>query len=123
MPTDLDLTLKEIEKCLLDEYTFWKEIYEGVYSDVDVKDGVNLNIVRNHILYEKSRFEDILGDRFHLYPDSYFYPIPDELPEDFVVYTKRLSNPLIGLILHETLNPLVSEVMKFDWDEILRNKM
>ena len=120
MQSELSTTLMEINKCILDEYTFWREIYEGVYSDLDVKDGVNLNIVRNHILYEKSRIEELLGDSFYLYPDSYFYPVPDELPEDFMVYTQRLPDPLIGIILNASINPPYSEVMKFSWGEVLR---
>lgn len=118
MQSELSTTLKQIEKCLLDEYTFWKEIYEGVYSDVDVKDGVNLNIVRNHILYEKNRLEELLGDNVHLYPDSYFYPIPDELSEDFMVSPKRLQLPLIGMLFSGERNLPFSEVMKFRWDEV-----
>lgn len=119
MQSELSNTLKEIEKCLLDEYTFWKEIYEGVYFDADVKDGVNLNIVRNHILYEKNRFEELLGDCFHLYPDAYFYPVPDELPEDFVVAVKRHPLPFMGLIFSMGSNLPFTEVMKFNWSEVL----
>lgn len=117
MQSELSKIIKEIEKCLLDEYTFWREIYEGVYSDVDVKDGANLNIVRNHILYEKNRLEELLGNNVHLYPDSYFYPIPNELPEDFMVSTRRLQLPLIGMLFNAESNLPFSEVMKFNWDE------
>lgn len=119
METELMLTLMEIDKCIVDEYTFWKEIFEGQYSDLDVKDGVNLNIVRSHILFEKNRCEEILGDNYHLYPDSYFYPIPEELPEDFMVSTKRLPLPFVGMIFNVVKNPPFSEVMKFDWSEVL----
>ena len=119
MQEEFSTTLKELDKCLTDEYTFWKEIYEGVYSDVDVKDGVNLNIVRNHILYEKHRCEEILGDNFHLYPDSYFYPVPVELPDDFMVSTRKMPLPVLGMIFNVAPNPPINEVLKFDWSEEL----
>lgn len=119
MSTNLAITIAEIDKCIVDEYTFWKEIYEGVYSDVDVNDGVNLNIVRNHIMYEKTRCEELLGECFHLYPDSYFYPIPNELPEDFMASPKRLPLPFIGMIFKAESKQPFSEVMKFNWYEEL----
>lgn len=117
METELILTLMEIDKCIIDEYTFWKEIFEGQYSDLDVKDGVNLNIVRSHILFEKNRCEEILGDNYHLYPDSYFYPVPVELPDDYMAVTRRL--PFIGMLFSIAPNPSYDEVMKFDWGEAL----
>ena len=120
MLDDLGTTLKRIEKCITDEYTFWKEIYDGLYFDVDVKDGLNLNIVRNNILLEKIRCEETLGDELYLYPDSYFFPIPEILPEDFVVSTKKLPLPLMGIVLFASKNPPnppYKEMMKFDWKE------
>lgn len=117
MSPELQAVLRGIDKCILDEYTFWKEIYEGKYSDVDVNDGVNLNIVRSNILHEKSRCEEILGDNFNLYSDSYFYPVPAELPNDYMAVTRRLPLPFIGMIFNVAKNLPYSEVMKFDWDE------
>ena len=119
MQSELSTTLKTIDKSITDEYTFWREIYEGVYSDVDVKDGVNLNIVRNHILYEKNRCEELLGDCYHLYPDSYFFPVPAELPEDFMVSTRKMPLPILGMIFNVVENPPIEEVMKFEWAEEL----
>ena len=119
MQSEFSNTPKEIDKCIVDEYTFWKEIYEGKYFDVDVKDGVNLNLVRSHIIEGKMRCEDVLGDNFFLYPDSYFFPTPALLPEDFMVYIHRMQHPLIGLIFNSSVNPPLNEVFKFNWDEVL----
>ena len=111
--------IEKVNKYIVDEYTFWKDIYDGKYYDADVADGVNLNIVRSHIIEVKRYCEDVLGDNFLLYPDSYFFPIPAELPEDFMVYIHRLEHPLLGLVFNASLNPPVSEVFKFNWDEVL----
>ena len=113
---EIVLTPKELNEHLTRDYKTWKSIYENGCSDPSFTDGVNLNLVRNHIIYGKMQCEKILGDSYHLYPDSYFFPIPAQLPSDFMAVCRKL--PVLGLLLNPTKHLPYSEVMKFSWSEI-----
>lgn len=70
------MTSRDYETALLSEYNRWKKIFDEGCSDPSYPDGVNINLVRNHILYYKNQVEQTLKDNFLAYPDSYFYPDP-----------------------------------------------
>lgn len=110
-------TAKELGEYLLDRYTRWHTIYEEGCSDPTWEDGTNINLVRNHILITKKNIEKYLGDNFLAYPESYFYPDPIVLPNDFMAVTRRLGCK--GKVLTATKTLPYSEVVKFDWSEAL----
>lgn len=110
-------TAKELSEELIDRYTRWSHIYHNGCSDPSYEDGVNLNLVRNHIIYAKKDCEKFLGDNLHLYPDSYFFPDPVQLPNDFMAVDRKLN--CRGKVLLSTKTLPYSEVIKFDWSEVL----
>ena len=110
-------TAKELGDYLLDRYSRWKSIYESGCSDPTWEDGVNINLVRNHILITKKNIEKFLGDNFIAYPESYFYPVPVELPNDFMAVERRMG--CRGKLLPATKTLPFEEVMSFDWGEVL----
>lgn len=112
------MTSRDYETALLLEYSRWKKIFDVGCSDPSYPDGVNINLVRNHILHYKNQVEHILKDNFLAYPDSYFYPDPLELPNDFMAVDRKASCTIEGFL---TANKTMSynEVIKFDWSEVL----
>lgn len=108
---------KELESNLLFDYARWKHIYDYGCQDPSYEDGVNINLVRNHILYGKEQIEKHLGDNFHLYPDCYFFPLPVKLPNDFMAVERKLN--CRGKTYPATKTLPYGEVMKFDWSEVL----
>lgn len=110
-------TAKELGEELIDRYNRWKSIYESGCSDPTWEDGVNINLVRNHILIAKKNIEKFLGDNFLAYPESYFFPEPVKLPNDFMAVTRRLG--CRGRVLSATKTLPFEEVVKFDWSEAL----
>ena len=78
---------------------------------------MNINLVRNHILIAKKNIEKFLGDNFLAYPDSYFFPEPVKLPNDFMAVERRLG--CRGKLLQATKTMPYEEVVKFDWGEVL----
>ena len=110
--TSLSLSL-ELQRC----YKRLKDIYENGCSDPTWTDGVNIDLVRNHIIYGKSQCEKVLGDNFIAYPDEYFYPLPVELPDDFMAVDRKLA--CRGEYLTANKSMCYSEVVKFDWGEVL----
>lgn len=82
---------KELEERILSCYKRWKQIYDEGCSDPSWEDGVNINLVRNHIIYHKKECDKYLGNRFYLYPDCYFFPLPPELPNSFMAKDRYLN--------------------------------
>lgn len=61
-------------------YERWKYIYENGCSDPAWPDGVNLNLVRNHIIYYKTLIEESTPPSMYFtLPDEYFYPEPPKV--------------------------------------------
>ncbi len=78
--------LAELEKA----YTHWQDLYDHGGSDPTWPDGVNLNLVRNHIIYYKRQIEETcplyMGDKLYqrdLPPevDNNYMARPDEIRE------------------------------------------
>lgn len=108
-----------LEATLLDRYQRWKNIYENGCSDPFWPDGVNINLCRNHIIYQKKVCEYKLGDKFGLYPDSYFYPIPDEVPCDFMAKPRKINSNVTPIFSDKPY----SSMLHFDWSELLRDEI
>ena len=73
------------------EFNRWDEIYKNGTYDPFWPDGVNLNLVRNHILYYKRQIKELVDrDNEELslftseYPDIYFRETPAEVPANYM---------------------------------------
>ena len=76
--------LEELEKA----YAQWESLYKQGGSDPFYPDGVNLNLVRNHILYFKRQIEETQP----LYKNSEVYQreLPPQVEDS---YMARAENP------------------------------
>lgn len=86
LPTSTDLA-----QGLYREYKEWNHIYHEGCSDPSWEDGINMNLCRNHILYYKKQCEEILGDRFMLYPEEYYWILPPEVSSTFMAVDRILA--------------------------------
>lgn len=68
---------KQLDSQLKEEHMRWNELYEHGGSDPFWPDGVNLNLVRNHIIFYWKEIEENLKEEE--YPESYSIPIPPEV--------------------------------------------
>lgn len=93
------------------EYSRWKYIYENGCSDPFYCDGVNLQLVRNHIIHYKRECEEELQP--WEYPDEYFYPLPIEVPYEFMAKDRSI----LGKLHNNTKTFDYSEALNFDWSE------
>lgn len=112
--TSVDLNNRIIER-----YSRWKSIFDIGCSDPFWSDGVNINLVRNHITYEKHRVEEELKDNYIAYPESYFYPDPVELPNDFIAVDRKILSEDKVLKANKSIS--YGEAVKFNWGEVLFN--
>lgn len=108
-PTTIGLSV-----ALQREYARWKEIFNTGCNDPFWKDGTNINLVRNHIIYYKRQCDTAFGDKHTLYPEEYFYPLPVELSSDFMAKDRVIS----GELFVSTNNMCYNEAIRFDWSEI-----
>ena len=87
--------LEELEKA----YAQWESLYKQGGSDPFYPDGVNLNLVRNHILYFKRQIEETQP----LYKNTEVYrrELPPQV-EDSYMARQRKSAPMPKTLSHPT---------------------
>lgn len=73
---------------LRSEYARWRELRDRGGTDPFWPDGVNMNLVRNHILYWKRMIEENLQEAE--YPEEYFLDIPPEMDNNFMAHPDRI---------------------------------
>ena len=78
-------TPEDYTKSLTDSFTRWDYLYTYGGQDPFYTDGVNLNLVRNHILYFKGLIADTMPPE--RYPDIYFRETPQEVDPDYMART------------------------------------
>lgn len=74
----------DLEAELIQEYERWEYLREYGGSDPAWPDGVNMNLVRNHIIYLKNQIVDKYGDDKDKYPDCYFRELPSEVAGSYM---------------------------------------
>jgi hypothetical protein len=63
----------------------WKEIAENGCNDPGWPDGVNLNLVRNHIIYDKREIQRICSEAGLPLPDEMYAPVPPYVDNNLFV--------------------------------------
>lgn len=68
---------------LKEDFEHYQYVLENGSNDPSWSDGVNLNLIRNHIIHHKKIIEKEFVNES--YPDIYFQQTPDEVDDDFMV--------------------------------------
>ena len=85
--------LREHVNKLAERYAHWEQERRDGCVDPNWSDGVNLNLVRNHIINFKRQIRRTC-DNFNLpIPAIYFKALPPEMPADFFVMDGKNYNP------------------------------
>lgn len=114
-------SLTEFTKGLSDAYHRWVTIYEEGSSDRMWGDGVNIQLVRNHILYYKGELEKLLKGNFFMYPDLYWVPTPPPLPCNFMATTREVAQEMTQETKHsiyglpEKAQDILSQFREVGW--------
>lgn len=85
------MSIKAIEslaKNMRREYENWLYIREHGCSDPFWPDGANMNLIRNHIIYDKQQIEDLI-----ISEDLLFEPIPSVVPTPPEVNKNFMAKP------------------------------
>ena len=67
------------------EYQAWNEIAEHGCSDPFWPDGVNMNLIRNHIVFLKDQILAQAKEEKKLIPREFYWVLPPEVPEEYMV--------------------------------------
>ena len=73
---------------LQDSFDRWDHLNEHGGSDPTWADGVNMNLVRSHIIYYKSQMEDKFGSGD--YPSIYYRDTPPEVSDEYMANADQI---------------------------------
>lgn len=90
------------EQNLKEEFLRWDHLSTYGGSDPFWSDGVNLNLIRNHIIYSKRELEKGISSKEDL-PSIYYRETPPEVDEDYYVNSGEIRDGAIK-ILDQYLN-------------------
>lgn len=88
---DRDAELSRLTIELTNDFARWDHLFKNGGQDPFWPDGMNLGLVRNHVLSDKRRIEELVeADQEELslfgvsYPDIYYRETPPEVPKDYM---------------------------------------
>lgn len=79
---------EDYEKSLRESFDRWQFIYEHGCNDPSWPDGVNLNLVRNHIFYYKRKIEETTEP--WAYPEIYHQAAPPEVSDAYMARSAEI---------------------------------
>lgn len=82
----------DLEEALIKAYQNWENTRETGCRDPFYDDSVNLNLLRNHILYYKNQMEEKYGDDLKQYPEIYFKELPPKMDSGFMVKAAEIRD-------------------------------
>lgn len=85
-----DDPLEELEKA----YAHWQQLYENGGSDPHWPDGVNLNLVRNHIIYFKSQIEETCS--LYMADEIYLRELPPMVDDSYMANPDKIREQAKG---------------------------
>lgn len=93
----------DYEECLKNSFDRWDYLNEHGGSDPSFADGVNLNLVRNHIAYYKEKIEETLPP----YPEIYYRDMPPKVDMDYMARPDEIrENAKLSLVQFEANDSL-----------------
>ena len=70
---------QKIENLLEESFERWDHVYAYGASDPNWADGVNLNLIRNHIMYYRRKLEEM-----KYFPQVYSREVPPKMDNDYI---------------------------------------
>lgn len=94
---------EQLAEVIRESHEQWKRLRENGGNDPFWTDGVNLNLVRNHIIYGRRLCEEELqeGD----YPEEYYLPLPEKVPPNYMVKGDEIRRKASELMRNIKENP------------------
>lgn len=90
MSKKMNKKITDLGKELHDSYELWNTLYTTIGHDPTWPDGVNLNLVRNHILYYRHQCEDA-----GVYPEEYSLEVPEEVDNNYCACADEIRSEAV----------------------------
>lgn len=74
---------------ILREQEHWKAIQKNGCNDPFWSDGCNMNLTRNHIIYDKTVIAEICSETGLSFPAEYYIPTPPEVDGNYMANLKQ----------------------------------
>lgn len=78
----------DLTEQLANEFARWDYLYQHGGSDPFYADGLNMNLVRNHIIYSKRQLEESVADG--TLPEIYYKETPPEMDQNYMARTDEI---------------------------------
>lgn len=80
--------VQELAKDILHEIKHWKHIEKNGCHDPFWPDGCNMNLTRNHIIFDKKEITRICVEENLPIPEEYYLPTPPVVDNSYMARTK-----------------------------------
>ena len=115
----------EYTASLEERFDRWDEVYKNGCRDPFWSDGVNLNLIRNHIQYYKSELENCITDE--AYPDAYYRDTPPKVDSEYIARKEEIKenaiNTLSVLQNDATLKMIKRKMLGIDEKFLVKNSV
>lgn len=91
--------LKELCRDIRREIDHWEYINQYGCNDPFWPDGENMNLTRNHIIYDKHQIEELCAEYSIPIPEEMYFPIPPEVSDYYMAHLrdkKRVERVAFG---------------------------
>ena len=88
---NINSKIKRHDEELKAEFNRWDYIKNNGSSDPFWADGVNMNLIRNHIIYERRRIKELCSKEGLPLPDIYHSQIPPETDPDYMAKADEIT--------------------------------
>lgn len=102
-------TIDQVIETLKNDFIQWEYAYNNGTNDPLWADGVNLNLIRNHIIYDKKQIEKLMISKE--YPEIYYKDTPIELDVEYMANSNEIRK-LAKQILKEWKSYFYLEELK-----------
>lgn len=83
------MTIEDICKEIQKSVQRWKDINQNGCNDPSWPDGINMNLVRNHIIYYKRQLEEICRNTGDDLPEEYYLAVPPKVDNNYMAHLKQ----------------------------------
>ena len=97
------------------EIAHWIALNEYGGQDPSWPDGVNMNLTRNHVIYDKRQLKEICEDRKIDLPEEYFLPTPPQVDDGYMATLKQKRRVAM---LRSMGNELTTKKVAYDENQL-----
>lgn len=85
----IDDSIRELAENITERIRHWASIRKNGCNDPSWPDGVNMNLVRNHVIYYKRQLKEICAEHGRYLPDEYYLATPPEVDDNYMANLRQ----------------------------------